>query len=43
MMKSNVKNHVEFAKIISGYYRDPDAVIREARQTLFGAQVPPPA
>jgi len=42
MMKTNVKNHVEFAKIISGYYRDPDAVIRDARHALFGAQVPPP-
>jgi flagellar protein FlaI len=43
MMKIGVKNHIEFAKVISGYYRDPETVIREARKVLYGAQVPPPA
>jgi flagellar protein FlaI len=42
MVKMNVKNHVEFAKVISGYYRDPEKVINEARQVLYGAQIPAP-
>jgi flagellar protein FlaI len=43
MMKTNVKNHTEFAKIISGFYRDPDKIVSDARQVLYGAQVPAPA
>jgi flagellar protein FlaI len=43
MTKTNVKNHVEFAKIIAGYYRDPEAISREARKVLGIAQDPAPA
>ncbi len=42
MVKMNVKNHVEFAKVISGYYRDPEKVINDARLTLYGAERPAP-
>jgi flagellar protein FlaI len=42
MMKVNVKNHVEFAKIIAGYYRDSNAIVVEARKVLFGNAAPPP-
>jgi hypothetical protein len=41
MMKINVKNHVEFARVISGYYRDAPAIIAEARKTLYGTAPPP--
>jgi flagellar protein FlaI len=40
MMKTNVKNHMEFAKVISGYYRDPEKVINDARLVLYGTQIP---
>jgi len=40
MMKTNVKNHMEFAKVISGYYRDPEKIINEARLVLYGTQIP---
>ena len=42
MVKTNVKNHVEFAKVITAYYRDPEKTIGEARQVLFGAQIQAP-
>jgi len=41
MMKVNVKNHMEFAKIISGYYRDAPAIVAEARKVLYGTVAPP--
>jgi len=43
MVKTNVKNHTEFAKVITGYYRDPEKVINNARQVLYGTQIPAPA
>jgi len=42
MVKTNVKNHMEFAKVISGYYRDPEKVISDARHVLYGAQIQAP-
>jgi flagellar protein FlaI len=42
MMKTNVKNHMEFAKVISGYYRDPEKIINDARLVLYGTQIPAP-
>ncbi|MEM2869816.1 MAG: type II/IV secretion system ATPase subunit [Thermoplasmata archaeon] len=42
MMKINVSNHIEFAKIIAGFYRDPETMVSKARQTLYGPNLPEP-
>ncbi len=43
MMKINVKNHIEFARNIAGFYRDPETMVSKARQALYGPPVPAPS
>lgn len=42
MDKINVKSHVDVAKIVSGYYRNPEQTIREVRTVIYGSPEPPP-
>ncbi len=43
MKKTNVQNHRDVAKIVSGYYRDPEGVIKRIREALAGGQPPAPS
>ena len=36
MVKTNVDNHKEVARIVSGYYRTPEAIMREVYMKLYG-------
>jgi archaeal flagellar protein FlaI len=36
MVKTNVDNHREVARIVSGYYRTPEAIMREVYTKLYG-------
>jgi len=34
MKKTNVQNYKDVARIVSGYYRDPESMIKIVRETL---------
>ena len=36
MRKTNVRNYLDVAKLVSGYYKDPDTTIDRVRQDLYG-------
>jgi flagellar protein FlaI len=36
MRKTNVRNYQDVARIVSGYYKDPDTTIERVRQDLYG-------
>jgi len=38
MKKTGVQNHRDVAKIVSGYYRDPEGTIKKIRDTLAASQ-----
>ena len=38
MKKVGIQNHRDVAKIVSGYYRDPEGVIKRIREELAGSQ-----
>jgi flagellar protein FlaI len=37
MVKTNVDNHKEVARMVSGYYRTPEAIMREVYMKLYGS------
>jgi len=37
MGKANIRNFLDVAKIVSSYYKDPDATIKKVRSELYGA------
>jgi flagellar protein FlaI len=38
MVKKNINNYKEVAKVVASYYRDPERVIREIRAELYGKE-----
>jgi flagellar protein FlaI len=36
MRKTNVRNYLDVAKLVSGYYKDPDTTVERVRQDLYG-------
>jgi len=36
MRKTNVRNYLDVARIVSGYYKDPDITIEKVRRDLYG-------
>ena len=40
MKKVGIQNHRDVAKIVSGYYRDPEGVIKQIRESLAGDKPP---
>ena len=38
MKKTNVQNHKDVARIVSGYYRDPEGTIKRVRDSLTASQ-----